>query len=108
MWGTQRMLTKGHPRDLTRGRTITIRVGEPWRPTGADPVAETAQLRSQMSTLLDEAIQAHPDAEQPPGSWWLPAAYGGSAPTPEEAQRLDAEERRERAAKRAAKRRQSG
>jgi 1-acyl-sn-glycerol-3-phosphate acyltransferase len=106
LWGTQRILTKDHPRDLTRGRTITIRVGEPWRPTGEDPAAETAQLRAQMGALLAEAIAAHPDAEQPPGSWWLPAAYGGAAPTPEEAVRLDAEERRERAAKRAAKRRQ--
>ncbi len=106
LWGTQRILTKDHPRDLTRGRTITIKVGEPWRPTGEDPAAETARLRSQMSALLAEAIEAHPAAEQPPGSWWLPAAYGGRAPTPAEALQLDADERRDRAAKRAAKRQQ--
>ncbi|MEZ5093566.1 lysophospholipid acyltransferase family protein [Nocardioides sp.] len=105
VWGTQRMLTKDHPRDLTRGRAITIRVGEPWRPSGAEPVAETASLHARMSALLGEAIAAHPAAEQPPGSWWLPASAGGSAPTLEEAERLDAEERRARAARRAAKRR---
>ena len=44
------------------------------------------------------AIAAYPDEEQPPGSWWLPASYGGSAPTPEEAARLDAEEKARRAA----------
>jgi 1-acyl-sn-glycerol-3-phosphate acyltransferase len=104
LWGTQRMLTKGHPRDLTRGRTISIRVGEPWHPDPADPVGETAELHRRMADLLAETIKAHPADEQPPGSWWLPAAYGGGAPTPEEAARLDAEERRERAAARAAKR----
>ncbi len=103
LWGTQRILTKDHDRDLSRGKTIAIRVGEPLRPTGEDPVAETAELRSRMSTMLDETIAAYPDDEQPPGSWWLPARFGGSAPTPEEAARLDAEEQRRRAEARRAK-----
>lgn len=103
VWGTQRILTKDHPRDLTRGRSISIRVGEPWRPTGADPGAETAELRARMAALLDETIRSHPAGEQPPGSWWLPASYGGGAPTPEQAELLDAEERRTRAERRAAK-----
>ncbi len=101
VWGTQRMLTKDQPRDLTRGRAISIRVGELWRPGEADPVSETTELRERMRALLDETIRAHPAAEQPPGSWWLPASYGGSAPTPAEAQRLDAEELRRRAQRRA-------
>ena len=101
LWGTQRILTKDHPRDLGRGKTIAIRVGQPLRPTGADPVAETAELRAVMSEILDETIRSYPADEQPPGSWWLPAAYGGGAPTPEEAARLDAEEQRTRAARRA-------
>ena len=101
LWGTQRILTKDHPRDLGRGKTIAIRVGQPLWPTGADPVAETAELRAVMSEILDETIRSYPADEQPPGSWWLPAAYGGGAPTPEEAARLDAEEQRTRAARRA-------
>lgn len=104
MWGTQRMMTKDHPRDFSRGKTIAIRVGEPMHPTGADPVAETAELRARMAKLLEEAIAEYPADEQPPGSWWLPARHGGSAPTLEEAARLDAEEKRERARKRAEKR----
>jgi 1-acyl-sn-glycerol-3-phosphate acyltransferase len=99
LWGTQRMVTKDHPRDLSRGKTIAIRVGEPLRPTGADPVAETAELHAVMSRLLDETIRGYPAEEQPPGAWWLPAEYGGSAPTPEEAARLDVEERRRRSSK---------
>ena len=106
LWGTQRMLTKDHPKDFSRGKTIAITVGEPLRPTGTDPVADTAELHSVMSSLLDRTIRAYPEEEQPPGSWWLPAAYGGSAPTPEEAVRLDAEEKRRRAERRAAKRAQ--
>ncbi|WP_370250217.1 lysophospholipid acyltransferase family protein [Nocardioides sp.] len=106
LWGTQRMMTKGHPRDFSRGKTIAVRVGAPMHPTGADPVAETTELRERMAAMLEETIRSYPAAEQPPGSWWLPAAHGGSAPTPEEAERLDAEEKRERAAKRAAKRAQ--
>lgn len=102
LWGTHRVLTKDHPRDLSRGTTISITVGEPLHPTGADPVAETAQLRGEMSRLLDQTIAAYPADEQPPGSWWLPARLGGSAPTPEEAVRLDAEEKRLRAQKRRA------
>jgi 1-acyl-sn-glycerol-3-phosphate acyltransferase len=104
LWGTQRMLTKDHPKDFSRGKTIAITVGEPLRPTGSDPVAETAQLRDAMSRLLDETIRAYPEEEQPPGSWWLPASYGGSAPTPERAKELDQEERRGRAQRRAAER----
>jgi len=100
LWGTQRILTKDHPRDLGRGKTITIRVGTPWQPTGADPAAETATLRAALSALVADAIRDYPAEEQPPGSWWLPASYGGSAPTPEEATRLDAEERERRAARR--------
>jgi 1-acyl-sn-glycerol-3-phosphate acyltransferase len=104
LWGTQRLMTKDHPRDFSRGRTISITVGEPLRPSGGDPVGETATLRSTMKRLLASTIAAHPVEEQPPGSWWLPASYGGSAPTPEEARALDAAEQRERARRRAARR----
>jgi 1-acyl-sn-glycerol-3-phosphate acyltransferase len=106
LWGTQRLMTKDHPRDFSRGKTIAISVGEPLHPTGKSSVAETAQLRTAMSSLLDQTIRAYPAEEQPPGSWWLPASYGGSAPTPEEAKRLDAEEQRERARQRVQRRAQ--
>lgn len=101
VWGTQRMMTKDHPKDFSRGKTIAISVGQPLRPVGADPVAETAELRTAMSELLDRTIQDYPAEEQPPGSWWLPASYGGSAPTAEEAARLDVEEKRRRAERKA-------
>jgi 1-acyl-sn-glycerol-3-phosphate acyltransferase len=104
LWGTQRLKTKGHPQDFSRGKTIAITVGEPLYPSGVNSLAETAQLKSRMARMLDETIRRYPADEQPPGSWWLPAAYGGSAPTMEEAAQLDAEEKRERGRERAERR----
>ncbi|MEV0283300.1 lysophospholipid acyltransferase family protein [Kribbella sp. NPDC050820] len=98
LWGTQRILTKDHPRDFSRHRTIAITVGEPITVTADDDPAEaTAHLRSTMAGMLDRTIRAYP--ERPAGAWWLPASYGGSAPTPEEAERLDREELARRAAR---------
>lgn len=103
-WGAQRILTKDHPRDLSRHKTILIKVGEPLYPAGEDPAAETAELKARMEELLEACIKEYPAEEQPPGSWWLPAAYGGSAPTLEEAEEIDREEKRKRAERKAAKR----
>jgi 1-acyl-sn-glycerol-3-phosphate acyltransferase len=102
LWGTQRMLTKDHPRDLTRGRAVSIAIGAPLHPTGADPIAETSALKAAMTALLDTAIRNYPDAHLQPGAWWVPASHGGTAPTLEEAARLDAAEKRARAARRRA------
>jgi 1-acyl-sn-glycerol-3-phosphate acyltransferase len=102
LWGTQRLMTKDHDRDFSRGTAITIRIGAPVPVTGADPIGETRALRKCLQELLAESIAAYPQHE--PGAWWLPASYGGSAPTPERAAELDAAEKRERAAARAAAR----
>ena len=100
LWGTQRLITKDHPRDFGRHKTITVTIGEPISPQGANAVEKTAELRAAMAAMLDKAISEYPADEQPPGSWWLPARYGGSAPTPEEAKELDKQELARRAAKR--------
>jgi 1-acyl-sn-glycerol-3-phosphate acyltransferase len=102
LWGTQRLLTKDHPRDLSRGTAVSIRIGEPIRVTGDDPVAETDTLRLALQDLLAASITSYPQHQD--GAWWLPASYGGSAPTLERAAELDAAERRQRAARRAAER----
>lgn len=105
LWGTQRLMTKDHPRDFSRHKTIAISIGEPFDPRGGTAVQRTAELRRVMSSMLDQSIRAYPVVEQPPGSWWLPAAYGGSAPTPEEAAELDRQELRRRAEQRRTRRR---
>ncbi len=108
LWGTQRMMTKDHPRDFSRGITIAITVGEPMHPANDDPVADTAELRTRMNALLERTVADYPAREQPPGSWWVPRRLGGTAPTLAEAAELDVAERRARvrqaAARRAAKR----
>lgn len=104
VWGAHRLMTKDHDRDFSRRRkTIAVKVGEPMYPTGEDIVAETEALRDAMKKLLDEVIADYPAEEKAPGSWWTPARFGGSAPTPAEADELDKAELRERAAKRRAK-----
>ena len=95
VWGTQRMMTKDHPRDFSRGTAITIRIGAPVEVGVTDPVAETDELKRSLQELLDASIRAYPQHED--GAWWVPASYGGSAPSLTEAARLDAEERRRRA-----------
>ncbi len=98
IWGSQRVWTKGVPKRLGRTRTpITVSVGEPVE-TGPDPVAVTARLRERMSAQLHEVQESYPDKPGPEGDWWLPARLGGSAPTPERAAELDAEETARRAA----------
>ena len=105
-WGTQLLKTKDHESDLkSRGRTVGLHVGAPLQVTGEDPVAETLALRAAMSALLDKAIADYPVS--PEGQWWAPARHGGTAPTLQDAARLDVEELVARAAARAAKKEQS-
>ncbi|HEY6745455.1 MAG TPA: lysophospholipid acyltransferase family protein [Mycobacteriales bacterium] len=102
IWGSQRVWTKDVPKRLGRTRTpITISVGEPV-PTGSDPAATTALLRERMTAQLHRVQESYPDKPGPEGDWWLPARLGGSAPTPERAAELDAEEAARRAARKAA------
>ncbi|WP_086849445.1 lysophospholipid acyltransferase family protein [Amycolatopsis kentuckyensis] len=92
LWGTQRLWTKGRPKDLTRRHVpVSILIGEPMRPAkGDDWDVVTKELRTRMSTLLERAQAEYPD--QPASDeerWWLPAHLGGTAPTPAEAAELD-------------------
>ncbi|WP_326945606.1 1-acyl-sn-glycerol-3-phosphate acyltransferase [Amycolatopsis sp. NBC_01307] len=92
LWGTQRLWTKGRPKDLTRRHVpVSILIGEPMHPAkGDDWDVVTKELRDRMSALVDRAQADYPDR---PASdeerWWLPAHLGGTAPTPEEAAELD-------------------
>lgn len=102
-FGFHRVQTKGHARDLSRGKAVVIRVGEPYWPKGEDVAAETAELKRRMDALLEECIAAYPADQKEEGAWWLPATHGGTAPSLEEAERLDIEEKKKRAERKAAK-----
>jgi 1-acyl-sn-glycerol-3-phosphate acyltransferase len=101
VWGAHRMWTKDHPKQLGRNKfPFTVRYGTPLPPVGA-PVELDAVLRERMSAILHEVQLAYP---HPAGEWWVPESLGGSAPTLEQARKLDEEELAERA-RRAAERR---
>ncbi|NED59342.1 1-acyl-sn-glycerol-3-phosphate acyltransferase, partial [Streptomyces sp. SID10244] len=99
IWGAQRVWTKGHPKNLGRsGAKIMIGVAEPVEPVGSAEEI-TGRLHKVMSEKLLELQDAY--GEHPHGEYWVPARLGGSAPTLEEANRMDAEEQAAKAAKRA-------
>jgi 1-acyl-sn-glycerol-3-phosphate acyltransferase len=86
LWGTQRLWTKGHKRDLTqRHIPISIVVGEPLYPTRQDKTETiSVELRYRIQALLDRAQQNYPaPSGGPDDCWWQPAHLGGTAPQPE-------------------------
>ncbi|MFL6126035.1 lysophospholipid acyltransferase family protein, partial [Actinophytocola sp.] len=88
IWGSQRLWTKGRPRNLTQRHVpVLIRVGEPFQPTPRDDTDTlTADLRARMSALLDTTQREYPETPRPGDDpFWLPAHLGGTAPTPEAA-----------------------
>jgi 1-acyl-sn-glycerol-3-phosphate acyltransferase len=99
VWGAQRIWTKGYPKNMWRPKVpISIAVGEPIPPTL--PATElTALLHSRMQQLLEQVQDAY--GPHPPGEYWVPHRLGGGAPTLAEANRMDAEEAAEKAARRA-------
>jgi 1-acyl-sn-glycerol-3-phosphate acyltransferase len=93
LWGSQRMWTKGRPRNLSRRHVpVSVAVGEPLTPAPRDNGdAVTSELRQRMGVLLEGLQRTYPVAPQgPDDSWWQPAHLGGTAPTLEEAEALDA------------------
>jgi 1-acyl-sn-glycerol-3-phosphate acyltransferase len=102
VWGSQRILTKGRPKNFERKLLITVSFGDPVGYTPVDDPAEvTTRLMSSISELTERAQRDYPDSPATSeDSWWLPAHLGGRAPTVEEADVLAAKERAERRAKR--------
>lgn len=93
VWGTQRLWTKGHPRNFKRSHTpITIRVGEALE-ASKDKYAGaiTRQLRERVQELLEAAQRAYPVRPKgPEDTWWMPAHLGGTAPTAEQVRAAEA------------------
>ncbi|MGH3948731.1 MAG: lysophospholipid acyltransferase family protein [Pseudonocardiaceae bacterium] len=92
IWGTQRLWTKGRPKNLTQRHVpISILTGAAFHPTQDDDIELlSADLRTRMQSLLDKVQADYPDKPAPGTEpWWLPVHLGGSAPTPEEAAEMD-------------------
>lgn len=96
LWGSQRLLTKWRPRQLTRGVAVEVVYGEPMQVTpDQDPVAATAKLMGRIADAVGDAQRRYP--QRPDGDdWWVPAHLGGSAPTPEDAERRLAQQAAQR------------
>jgi 1-acyl-sn-glycerol-3-phosphate acyltransferase len=100
VWGTQRIWTKGHPRNLGRNNVpITVLVGAPLR-AGEDIEQTDAALRESMTALLSEVQRSYP---HPDGEYWVPRRLGGSAPTLAEAAQMDADDAAVKAARAASR-----
>ena len=93
IWGSQRIWTKDHPKRLGRHHIpILISIGEPIPVARKDDFAAvTGHLRTAMQQMLHRQ-----QADYPPLTGderkYLPARLGGTAPTPDEAERLDSVE----------------
>jgi 1-acyl-sn-glycerol-3-phosphate acyltransferase len=97
VWGSQRVWSKGLPRRLGRTNVpILVNVGEPVPvPRDADPDEVTQRYKAVMQELLDISRAAY-EPLRGADLRYLPASLGGTAPTLQEADRLDAEEAQER------------
>lgn len=83
LWGTQRLWTKGHPRNLGRSKLpVVMRVGESIHPQkGERAGALTRRVKIRMQELLEEAQRVYTGRPNgPTDTWWLPAHLGGTAP----------------------------
>ena len=94
VWGTQRIWTKDHPKNLGRNKIpIVVRIGKALPATGTPAELDVA-LRTAMIEILHDVQERYP---HPAGAYWVPHRLGGGAPTPVEAIRLDEAESSERA-----------
>jgi 1-acyl-sn-glycerol-3-phosphate acyltransferase len=97
VWGTQRIWTKGHPRNLRLNKVpITVSVGASLRAT-KDIAQTNSALRESMTALLHQVQQRY---VHPAGQYWVPRRLGGSAPTLAEAAQMDAHDAAAKAANR--------
>lgn len=92
VFGSHRVLSYD-VRNFSRGIPVLIEVGEPI-PTDGDPEVLTQVLHDRLAALLDRVIDRYPGKVA--GAPWLPARWGGSAPTLEEAREIEERRRRER------------
>ena len=83
-WGSHRFHTVLH-RPQPRWRLpVSVAYGEPLHPdVDVDPVRVTDELRARVRHLADQLVTTYPDGA-PRGAWWVPARFGGGAPSPVE------------------------
>jgi len=103
LWGSQRILTKGHKPNLKRKKIpVYIAYGKPYLVSKDSDIAEEeARLHTEIEGLLKMIQENYPDS--PEGKWWGPKRLGGTAPTLEEAAVENARRKAAKAAQKLAK-----
>ena len=100
VWGSQRIFSHGRPIRMAPRTAVSVTFGPPVHPEPTDdPITLHRRLMGAIGEVVDHAQRSYPQRPAgPDDTWWLPAHLGGSAPTPEEAEReaRDAAERRRR------------
>mgnify|MGYP006288266571 FL=1 len=83
IWGSQRIWSKGLPKDFRRKSVpIHITYGEPlYFGKDADLEASEVLLRNKMIEMLHKVQEKYPDSHV--GERWAPQRLGGTAPVPE-------------------------
>jgi 1-acyl-sn-glycerol-3-phosphate acyltransferase len=82
-WGSHRFHTVGRRPSWSWRLPVTVSYGPPLHPTPEDdPVEVTHELRTAVAALAEEAVHTYA-AGAPSGAWWVPARFGGGAPTPD-------------------------
>ncbi len=95
-FGGQRLWTKNHKREMTRGSLVALTVGPALTVTpDDDPVEATARLRTAMQGLYDQTLEQY-EPKPEPGAWWWPHRLGGGAPTLDEMRAVEARDRAKR------------
>ncbi|MCW2794942.1 MAG: hypothetical protein JWM79_439 [Nocardioides sp.] len=94
VWGSQRLYSVGRPvngrgprPDLTRGRLVDVRFGEPLSVAAGADLVDTTRLLGHTLTDLLESVQRLPEHRPGPTDYapWYPAHLGGHAPDRTEA-----------------------
>lgn len=87
-WGSHRFWTVGDGPHLSWRLPVHIRFAEPITPDGdSDADSVTARIRTVMAGMLEDVQQRYRDG-LPAGARWVPARFGGTAPTVEQGEEI--------------------
>lgn len=96
VWGSHRLLTRGHGFSIRRALRTPVRVhiGPAMHPTAElDAVEETELLREELQRGIETCIRDYPDTPEQ-GAWWMPAHLDGGAMTDDEREAADLADQR--------------
>ena len=96
VWGSHRLLTRGHGFSVRRALRTPVRVhiGRALHHSAdLDVLQETELLREELQHGIDTCIRDYPGTPEP-GAWWMPAHLGGGAMTDSEREAADVADER--------------